>query len=201
MSSRTPIFLGGHHGREIGYTCGMASRIGVLGLEGVHEDLQRGDRHTLQLGDAAGALLPEELAQLVRLAGRFTAFQRTPDGTVEILEVDRLGEILYRTALHAQAGCGSIIDRRQHQDGDAGSGFDHLGYEVDAADSREADIEQCSIDGFARENLQSLLAGLCGENPIALLREKPVEGAPNRLFVVDDQQAQCPVCIGHGISL
>ena len=73
---------------------------------------------------------------------RLAALQRTLDRAAQVGQLDRLGEIIHRPALHAEGGAGGVVDGGEHQNGEVGLDFEGLGDEVHAAGSRHADIRE-----------------------------------------------------------
>ena len=155
--------LVGDRSGQVRDTSGVPAHVGVLRLEGVHQRLEC--RHgnplellalAVQLGGAGGDFFFEPLVQVTILEQHLAAFQGTLHRAAQVGELDRLGEVVHRTALHAQGGAGRVVDGREHQDGELGLDLDGLGHEIDAAGSGHADVAQHEGDAVSSQLLQRL---------------------------------------------
>ena len=127
----------------------MTAQIWILGLERVDERLERRGRDSfqavplpLQLGGPRGDLFLEPLIELAILEQHLAALQGAMHGAAQIGELDRLGEVVHRTALHAERGAGGVVDGGQHEDRQLRLDFDRLRNEIDAARPGHANVGQ-----------------------------------------------------------
>src|SRR5439155_5403973 len=105
----------------------------------------------------------------------------------QVRELDRLGEIIERTALHAERRTRRIVDGREHQDGKVGLDLECLRYQVYAARAGHADIGQHQRDLVEAQLLQGLLGRRRRVDLELLLLQEFPQRVPDGLFVIDHE--------------
>ena len=202
-SSRHPdafdIFFGEtHFGRDIRgqvrHSRRMTPQVRVLCLEGVDEYFECRGRNplqpmsfALQLGGARRDLFLEPLVQMPVLEMHLAALEGTLHCPAQVCELDRLGEIVQRAALHAERRAGCVIDGGEHQDGEIGLDLERLRHEVHAAGAGHADIGQHQRDLVEAQLLQRFLGRGCRVHFELLLLQVFPQRVPDRLLVIDDE--------------
>ncbi len=192
--------FGRHRGGQVGHPGGVASEIGILGFQGVDERLERRDRDPLQVG----AFHPEfgrpdrhfflePVVDLLALDHRVPTPEGALDGPQQVGQVDRLGEVVHGPPLHAEGGAGRVVDGREHQDGGVRFDLEDPGHQIDAVGVGHPDVEEHAGDLLALEDVDRLGAVAGGGDFEVLLREEPLEGAADRLLIVDDEDGDRPL--------
>jgi hypothetical protein len=178
---------------------------GILGLEGVHHGLERGHREPLQLGALAPELgcaqrhlLLEPLAEVGLLDLAVAPADCGEDRPGEAGEVDRLGEVIHRPALHAQGGGGGIVRAGQHQDHDPGHQLEHLGNQIDGVPAGHADVQQDHVELLPLQQPDRFPGGGSHADLVALLREVLAKAVPDRLVIINDENSDRKVSDGQG---
>ena len=78
-----------------------------------------------------------------------------------------------------------------------GSSFEHLGHEVDAAPSRHAHIQKQNRDLLPLQDPEGLVPRRRDGDVVPLLGEELLEGVPDRLLVVHDEDADRDISQRH----
>ena len=151
----------GDRGGQVGDSRRVPPHVGVLGLEGIDERLERRDRQTLelhpltlQLGGPGGDFLLEPLVEVAVLEQHLAALERALHRAAQVGQLDRLGEVIHGAALHAQRGAGRVVDGGEHEDRELRLDLERGGHEVHAACAGHADVAQHERDAMALELLQ-----------------------------------------------
>ena len=134
--------------------------------------------------------------QRADLAAKVTGLERLLDEHHHLVEVERLVDVVVRTALHRLDG---VLDGRErgHEDDERLrrpllDAFEHAQPVV----VRQLEVEQNQIDA-GRGLLDGSGGGVGFENVVALLLQTLLQGPPEQRFVVDDQQRG----VGHLCSI
>ena len=169
----------------------VATKVGVLGLQGVDQDFEcrRGNplqavALAMELGGAGRDLFLQPLVQMAILEMHLPALERALDGAAEIGELDRLGEIVHRAALHAERRAGRVVDGGEHQDGEIGLDLQRLRHEVHATGAGHADIGQHQGDLVEAQLLQRLVGRACRVHLELLLLQVFPQRVPDGFFVI-----------------
>ena len=131
------------------------------------------------------------------LEQHLAALQRALHRAAEVGELDRLGQVVQGPALHAQRGAGGVVDGGEHEDRELRLDLDRLRHQVHPARARHADVAQHQRDAVAAQLLQRLLARSGCVDLELLLYQELLEGVPNRLLVVHDQDLGGARRVGH----
>ena len=197
--------LGGDGGGEVGDARRVAAEVGVLRLERVDQGLERGHRDPLQvgplgphLGGAGRDLLLEPAADLLVLDPVLAAAERAGDGAAQHVEVDRLGEVVERAALHAERGGGGVVHGGEHEDRHVRLGVDDPGDEVDAAGPGQVHVEEHAGDLAAAEHLERLLAGGRDRHFVPAPGQVLLQGIADAVLVIDDEHRHRSIGQCHG---
>ena len=162
-------------GGEVGDAGRVAAEKRVLGLEGVHQGLERRDGDPLQLvpfslefGGAGGDFFLQPLVQMAVLEQGFAALERPLDGAAQIRQLNGFGEIVHGAPLHAQRGRGGVDEGGQHEDGEVGLDLEGLGDQIHAARAGHADVAQHEGQLVPAQRRQGLFTG-SGRQDVELL--------------------------------
>jgi hypothetical protein len=119
--------------------------------------------------------------------------ERALDRARQVPEIDRLDQILEGAPLHAERGGRRVIDRREHQDGEAGLEVEELRNQVEPARARHPDVEQHRGHFLPPEQLERLRAAAGGRDLVALEGQKLLEGRANWLVIVHHEHRDRPL--------
>ncbi len=180
--------------REVRHARRMPAQIGVFCLEGIDEHFECRGRNTLhsmsfalQLCGARRHLFLQPLIQMAILEMHLAALERALDRAAQVGKLDRLGEIVHRTALHAQRRAGGVVDGGKHQDGEIGLDLERLGHEVHAARAGHTDIGQHQGDLMEAQLLQRFVGRARRIHLELLLLQVLPQGIPDRFLVIDHE--------------
>src|SRR5271156_318953 len=139
-------------------------------------------------------LLVDGEAQRAIFRGQLADMQRAIDGVLNLLERERLGDVVVGAGLHRLDG---VFDRREcgHQDDQAlGRAAFNLVEQFEAAHLRHTVVGEHEIELGFGEKRDGLRAVLGGADVVAQRLEKRGEAPPNVALVIDNEQ------LGHQIS-
>ncbi len=128
--------------------------------------------------------LPLQLDVLARELGLIDA---VADRQQQPLHIDRLLQKIERPELRRVDRGGDRSVPRYDDDGKTGMKLLELSENLETVHTRHLDVEQHDVDALARGEIQGGRAVRRGEGLELLVREQPLERAPDTLFVVDDQ--------------
>ena len=141
----------------------------------------------LELSGTSRDFLFEPLIQMAILEQHLAALERALHRPPQIGELDRLGEIIHRAALHAQCRAGRVVDGGEHQDREIGLDLERLGHEIHAALPGHPDIRQHQRHFVEAQLLERFVARRRRIDLELLLLEEFPQRVSDRLFVIDHE--------------
>ena len=126
------------------------------------------------------------------------ALQRALHRPAEVGELDGLGEVIHRPALHAQGGTGSVVDGGEHQDGEIGLGLDRVRHEIHTAGAWHPDVAQHESDAVPLQLGERLLPRRGRVHLELLLRHELLQGVADGFLVVHHEDGDRAHEIRHG---
>ena len=115
------------------------------------------------------------------------------DPAEQLAKAVRLRQVIVRAELEADHLVDLVVPRREHEDRHLAAGRADPTQDLEAIDARKADIEHDQIRRLARGDLQPLFAGARDPDVVALLLERVLDAARDRIFVLDDQDGRTHV--------
>ena len=106
----------------------------------------------------------------------------------ELVVVEILGDVVIRAVLHRLHGRFDLGDRRNHDDFDQAVVLLDDPQHFEAADARQADVEQHQVDVFAVQDGQRGLAARHAQHAVLALEDRRQRVA-HPLVVVDDEDS------------
>jgi hypothetical protein len=134
----------------------------------------------------AGQTLPRIV--LLALAGLVAdAREACRDSPIEIVEVERLGDVVERAQLEGFLGKGDVLVGGHHDDRDAATELADLPENLDPVEAGHPDIEQNQVDAAAANRAEGLGAAAGRLDGVTLRREILGQHLANGRLVIDDQ--------------
>ena len=107
----------------------------------------------------------------------------------QLLDRERLREVVVRAGVEAEHAVAEAVERRQHQDRQVVALSPGLAADREAVAVGQAQVEDDRGRLIARERGQRLVAAADADDVVAGLRELDLEHAGDRLVVLDDEDA------------
>ena len=118
--------------------------------------------------------------------------QRTLDSLVQVLELDRLHEVVHR-AVRQRFGRGRrVVHGGQHHDRHVAINLRGQRHDFDTGHARHPDVAEHQHEALTLEDLERSGSAVSGQDFIAARPQKLPEREANGFFVVDDQDALRP---------
>ena len=123
-----------------------------------------------------------------RLAHQPGDFERLADHAVQLLQIDRLEQVVVRPVPHRLDGRVGRPGHGDHDDRDAGVDSPELSQDVQAGLVGQAQVEENNVRASGGDPFQALCARLCDINPVCGRGKHVVHSVAEQIRVVIDQE-------------
>jgi hypothetical protein len=149
------------------------------------EDLEHLGASADDVLEPVGVVHP--LAEDPRLGDEPLLLEDLPEQVLELLDVDRLREVVLGSLLQGLDGAPNRPERGHHDDPDLGVGTSHARQELVPVHSRHSEVGEQDVRALLRDEAERLLAVRRRADLITVFREDRRETRPRRLLVVRDE--------------
>ncbi|MCU0619564.1 MAG: hypothetical protein MUF40_06665, partial [Gemmatimonadaceae bacterium] len=143
----------------------------------------------LELAGAEEDLLLDAQVEALLVEAELTPVEGAKQGVLKGAELDRLDEVLGGAAAEEVGGGMGVVDRGEHDDGERAIAFEGEAEESGAVEAGHADVADHGIEALAVEPDEGVVAVGRELDLVAGAAEVARHGDPDRLVVVDDEDA------------